>query len=209
MKYFWITVGNTLYDIKRLGLDVLPYPLLYYSPSTAFKFKKSSIYLSEKHEKVEIGFEIVAKVGSDVYQNRKVDLKKVIESYCLCVGLSTNKYLKEMTDPTDRDIGVCEYYSRWSDNSNLIKDLKCSEWKELHDDKIIVKNSKNKMEIRINYFHNPIEILNYISSFTPIYKNTYICLGHLDRIQFIENESYDITVESLGVKKKVGIVAGL
>ena len=196
-----------MYDIKRLGLDVLPYPLLYYAPLTAFTFRKPINYLPKNNEKVEVGFEIVLKVRSTIYQHKDIYFNKMIESYRLCVGLASDRHLKEISNPTNRDIGVCEYYSRWSDKSNWIGEFRCDEWEDLKNDKIIVKNSRNIIEARINYIHGPNLILNFISSFTPIYKNSYICLGHLARLQFVENERYEITIKSLGFHEKIDIVA--
>lgn len=204
MNYFWVTVGNTPFERKRFGLEELPYPLACYAPSTAFSHGEERIILPSERSGTEIGFELAVKTDRRLFQADKSGIESAVGRYYLCAGLSNNIHLDKIYAPTIRDKGVCEYYSRWNDNANCLIELPECRWEDLLDSQIRVE-AHDEMVLKLEYLHNPVKILSFLSSFTPLFSNTFICLGQLGRLPVQEKATYTIKLKTLDFEKTLTV----
>lgn len=205
MKHLWITVGNSDFDRKRLNLANLPYPLASYAPATAISKGNDNVVLPKNRYKCEIGVELAFKVKHDLFRVDDDIIKESIDGYYLCISLSDYFHLKSIMRPNSRDIGVCEYYSRWNDRSNCLVRLRNFDWKKIQ--------AENKKPVKVNnvlfeafhYTQSPHKIAKFLSSFTRLYKDTIICLGQVGRLPYHESGNNEINVNYLNIDHIVKI----
>ena len=208
MNYYWITAGNTDFDRKRMHLQELPYPLIYYSPATAFRHN-APLILPHEHFQVELGVELAVSINKQLFQTNEAEAGQAIAECFCCAGISNYYHLEKIHQPTPRDKGVCEYYSRWWDSANILFKLPPSSAEEMNGLECLVESDNgNKLTFLHLPLHSPDKILSFLSSFTPLFSGTTICLGQGGRIKIAASESsnHRIAIPQLDFKTEVTVI---
>jgi hypothetical protein len=120
MRTLWLQWGGNKDLLNSFRLPLLPYPLCYNIPRTAWSDSLDSISII-KNEPFCIYIDLLAEVQTNIGpKNRDTLSKNILRSYRICVGIGQKAIDVEIESPTMRDIGVWHYYSRFPDNSNLV-----------------------------------------------------------------------------------------
>ena len=139
--------------------------------------------------------EIAFLTGSDLKVGDSCNNIDLIDSFYLVISSTNNFHIKEMKNRivnlSDQDESDAEYYTRWYDQSNIVScELPNSRLdadfyqNTLYGNNLEFEYCNVKINEKIKYYHSPIDILKFISSFTPVYKGTLICMGNLFRQEF-------------------------
>jgi hypothetical protein len=198
-------VGNSAFDRKRLNLKKLPYPLASYAPATALLFDIDKPVLLSRKNQLKIGFEIAFKVNDDLFMIDEEKVRECIREYYLCMSFYDESHLKKIRQPTERDVGVCEYYARWNDGSNLMFKLHSITASDVKNPKIDVLFGSKTYCFENHYQHQMEEITSFLASFTKIYKQTFITMGLIGQIDLSDSNSTKLTATIKSEKHTITI----
>ncbi|MDA9101234.1 fumarylacetoacetate hydrolase family protein [Omnitrophica bacterium] len=206
MPHYWLTYGNNRTDADRLQVMELPYPLSYHIPQMAFSDQGSSFYHSPKEEDHEVGVEILFKINRQLRNASAAEAHEAIESFHSGFSVTNRWHIRQVEAHsnylTDQDEADIEYYSRWWDKSNVIGPVLDAQWGDLAGKHLIFKVGIQERTTDINYFHSPVQILRFVSSFTTLYPETYLGMGQLIRIPYSSSEGRtSVSVEIDGLTR--------
>lgn len=200
MRNYWVTFANTNYDAKRLSVQRLQYPLTMHVPALAFS-TGNVINVSRKTDVFELGVELAVKVGKDVFQMPEKESKSAVESYHLVVS-ATNKYhingiKSRVVTPSVQDEADSEYYTRWWEGSNSISEEIPFAWEHIYGKDIELTGDCFSKKDKVKYYHSPAAIIHFISNLNKLYKDSFICIGHILRHELPTKQADGMNVKCL------------
>jgi hypothetical protein len=197
VKHFWITVGNSDFDRKRLGLQRLQYPLVSYAPATALRLDiHGEAHLPNKNGN-KMGIELAFRVDKDLFMVDKDKVSESIQDHYLCVSFYDRSHLHNIENPTERDVGVCEYYARWNDGANLMRKLEAINSSDVGKPIIEVQLGGETYCFEDRYLHTPRDITSFLASFTPVNKMSYITMGLIGQVDLPDANSIELIARSI------------
>lgn len=178
MRTLWLQWGGNKNLLNSFRLPLLPYPLCYNIPRTAWSDSLDSIIIL-KNEPFCIYIDLIAELQTDIGPtNRDTLSNNIVRSYRFCVGKGEKAIDVEIESPTMRDIGVGNYYSRFGDNSNLVsKPAPVNGINDIFNKMIIHINGHSNSVVNENFLGE--KTIFFLAKFTTLQPGDLVSLGTL------------------------------
>lgn len=180
-KVLWLNFSGSQSNREFYQIEKTPYPLAYNLPPQSWSCE-TQINVLEQMKDLILAVDLVYVNG-------------IKDSYALCVGLIDASFLNAIESPSVRDVGVCQYYSRWNERSNIISpefNLKTTDLVEIE---ITSNNMVNLISNSFDLSRN--QIAGFFESFNEVKEGDLVSLGNFSLINLEEINMLNFKISDL------------
>ena len=184
-KHFWLLIGNSVASKKVFGIEVLNYPLAYHLPFSSLIINESECFVQKHSRTILVSCEIAFEISKSTRNVEKKDLERCIGGYRVCIGLADTAFVDRLHNKTEREIGCCDFYSRWGDGATCIGPLVTTvSWESLKESNMnLIIDGKSVLTTSAqNYLHSPVDFLAFLVDYVTFNSGDIVSLGRVNEV---------------------------
>lgn len=187
MKTLWVNIAGTDASRKQHNLPKINYPLCFNLPPKSWSMTEGKIVLQPFSQIACLYLDIVFEYKENVEGN-----EYLLRFY---IGASDAYFINQVMNPSVRDTGVTDYYSRWPEGYNLVSDVIPVLFDELLKKNVKVKSEGQSFDIQPAFDHSPTQIIQFLSNITSINEGDLISLGSFQIIPTVHEVPSSIQIK--------------